>query len=110
MAKTKDRTGEPPVVYDDPLMGRREFKTKWEFTQAAEHEKWCCNCRYCHHAHYWRFDEDDETCQVVMETCQCRKNPPRGGVFRGPGGAEKAPLGGFSLGISALGRAEGVAL
>ena len=70
----------------------------------------CCNCRYCHHAHYWRFDEDDETCQVVMETCQCRKNPPRGGVFRGPGGAEKAPLGGFSLGISALGRAEGVAL
>ena len=67
------KTEEPPVVYDDPLMGRREFKTKWEFTQAAEHEKWCCNCRYCHHAHYWRFDEDDETCQVVMETCQCRK-------------------------------------
>ena len=32
------------------------------------------------------------------------------GVFRGPGGAEKAPLGGFSLGISALGRAEGAAL
>ena len=22
MAKTKDRTGEPPVIYDDPLMGR----------------------------------------------------------------------------------------
>ena len=30
------------------------------------------------------------------------------GVFRGPGGAEKAPRGGFSLGINALGRPEGV--
>ena len=32
------------------------------------------------------------------------------GVFRGSGGAEKATRGGFSLGINALGRPEGVAL
>ncbi len=30
------------------------------------------------------------------------------GVFRGPGGAEIGPRGGFSLGINALGRPEGV--
>lgn len=40
MAKPNFKIDEPPVVYDDPLMGRREFKTKWEFTQATEHEKW----------------------------------------------------------------------
>ena len=32
------------------------------------------------------------------------------GVFRGPRGAEIGPRGGFSLGINALGRPEGVAL
>ena len=82
MAKPKDKTDELPVIYDDPVMGRREFKTKWEFTQAAEREKWCCNCRYCHHPHYWRFDDDDgEASFVVMETCQCRRNPPTGNGF-----------------------------
>ena len=82
MTKPKDKTDELPVIYDDPVMGRREFKTKWEFTQAAEREKWCCNCRYCHHPHYWRFDDDDgEASFVVMETCQCRKNPPTGNGF-----------------------------
>ena len=47
MTKPKDKTDELPVIYDDPVMGRREFRTKWKFTQAAEHEKWCCNCRHC---------------------------------------------------------------
>ena len=35
MAKPNFKIDEPPVVYDDPLMGRREFKTKWEFTQTV---------------------------------------------------------------------------
>lgn len=41
---------------------------------------------------------------------RAKTRPFRGfwGVFRGPGGAEKAPRGGFSLGINALGRPEGV--
>ena len=35
-----------------------------------------------HHPHYWRFDDDDgEASFVVMETCQCRKNPPTGNGF-----------------------------
>ena len=44
---------------------------------------------------------------------RAKKRPFRGflGVFRGPGGAEIGPpRGGFSLGINALGRPEGVPL
>ena len=79
MAKTTET-----IVYDDPLAGRRTFKDRAGFTEAAEHEKWCCNCRYCHHPHYWRFDSED--CEdgerkVVMEVCQCRRHSPVGNGF-----------------------------
>ena len=58
-------------------------------------------------AQWTQFPSDAHTARNRAKT-----RPFRGflGVFRGPGGAEKGPPGGFFLGINALGRPEGVAL
>ena len=72
---------EQPVVYNDPELGRMQYQSRAEFTSAVEHRKMCCNCRYCHHTHFWRFDDGEDECRVVMEACQCRRRAPVGNGF-----------------------------
>ena len=78
---SKDRNNEQPVVYDNPELGRMQYPSRAEFTSAVEHRKMCCNCRYCHHTHFWRFDDGEDECRVVMEACQCRRHSPVGNGF-----------------------------